>query len=141
MQVSLDELVAGCEAFEKRERRDAMYRVVTELIQQSWGDGGKVADAMGVLLLTWNQAFYRYGLLDFDDLEALLIRRAGELARYRERDLGSLTEADDDSVRSLFLDVLEATRLQRADRRRPPQPGLCREGASPARAEFLSPVG
>lgn len=74
MRVSLDELVTGCEAFEKRERRDAMYRVTTGLIQQSWRDGGKVADALGVLLLTWNQAFYRYGVLDFNDLGATTFR-------------------------------------------------------------------
>jgi hypothetical protein len=63
--VSLDDIVAGVSAFATREPRDAMYRVATKLIEFSWGDHEEVADGLGVLLLTWNQAFYRYGKLFF----------------------------------------------------------------------------
>src|SRR5436190_1928104 len=52
-----------------------MYRVASKLIEQTWGDLPEIADALGVLLLTWNQAFYRYGDLHFDDLEDYLRSR------------------------------------------------------------------
>jgi hypothetical protein len=35
------------------------------------GDRPEIADALGVLLLTWNQAFYRYG----DPLHLLRLRK------------------------------------------------------------------
>jgi len=58
-----EEFLRGCEQFENREKRDAMYKVATFLIKQFWGQASEMADGLGVLLLTWNQAFYRYLLV------------------------------------------------------------------------------
>ena len=61
----------GCDEYERREKRDSMYKVATFLVSHFWGKPNDVADGLGVLLLTWNQAFYRYGIFDFDKLENL----------------------------------------------------------------------
>lgn len=58
--IALADLERGVRAFAVKEPRDAMYKVATKLIDGSWGSHEEVADALGVLLLTWNQAFYRY---------------------------------------------------------------------------------
>lgn len=72
--VDARDLVRGCQAFRARESRDSMYSVASFLVRHFWGRPREVADGLGVLLLTWNQAFYRYGGFDFDRLESALQR-------------------------------------------------------------------
>ena len=62
--VSLSELETECRAFEQWEPRDSMYRVSTFLVGEWWGNPAKLVDALSVLLLIWNGAFYRYGSFD-----------------------------------------------------------------------------
>src|SRR6266849_3241798 len=64
--VSLSELEIECRAcaFEEWEPRDSMYRVSTFLVREWWGDPARLVDALSVLLLIWNGAFYRYGGFD-----------------------------------------------------------------------------
>jgi len=64
-----EEFCKWIEEFEKREKRDTMYKVATFIISHYWGKPFDMANGLGVLLLTWNQAFYRYGIFDFDKLE------------------------------------------------------------------------
>jgi len=53
------EVIRGSQAFRDHERRDAMYKVATFLVDHFWGAPAEMTDALGVLLLTWNQALYR----------------------------------------------------------------------------------
>ena len=76
--ISLADIANGVRAFAKREPRDAMYKVASRLIESSWGTHKGVSDALGVLLLTWNQAFYRYGPLDFDAVQTTLEGRSAQ---------------------------------------------------------------
>ena len=69
IQISLSEFRRGYQAFQTHEARDAMYKIATFVVSQFWGRPADMADGLGVLLLTWNQAFYRYGSFDFDRLE------------------------------------------------------------------------
>jgi hypothetical protein len=70
--ISLAELENECRAFEEWEPRDSMYRVSTFLVREWWGDPAKLVDALSVLLLIWNGAFYRYGNFDEAALETNL---------------------------------------------------------------------
>ena len=58
---TVKEFRKGVAAFQKHEKRDAIYKIATFLVRNFWGQPAKMADSLGVLLLTWNQAFYRYG--------------------------------------------------------------------------------
>jgi len=100
-------LIEASRVFVKNEKRDAMYKVATYLISQFWGDPKDMADALGVLLLTWNQAFYRYGSFDFDMLEKWLKENIDILERLRKRDIFDLNENDLKVVRNLFESLLE----------------------------------
>ena len=64
LNITIDDLKKGCRAFEVNEGRDSMYRVATFLLAKWWGRYAEMVDALTVLLLTWNSAFYRYGLFD-----------------------------------------------------------------------------
>jgi len=118
------EFSRGFYEFEAREERDAMYKVATFLLDEFWGQPADMADGLGVLLLTWNQAFYRTQSFDFDELEMSLERHLEQLEKFRNREIDTFSESDVPAVERIFTDFLNATQLQ-----------------SGSRAGYQSPVG
>jgi len=106
-----EEFIKGCEEFEKHEKRDAMYKVATFLVSHFWGKPSDTADGLGVLLLTWNQAFYRYGIFDFDKLERCIADNFQKIENFRNRDISTLSSSDEDDIRHLFNQFLEALQI------------------------------
>lgn len=107
-KISLSELEAQCRAFEAWEPRDSMYRVSTFLVREWWNDPAKLVDALSVLLLVWNGAFYRYGEFDQQALEMCLRENEGLLNAFRSREISSFGEADEEDTGRLFLRLSEA---------------------------------
>lgn len=105
------EFLKGCEEFEKHEKRDAMYKVATFLVSHFWGKPSDMTNGLGVLLLTWNQAFYRYGLFDFDKLEKCIADNLQKLERFRGRYISSLSVHDKDEIKNLFNEFLKALQI------------------------------
>jgi hypothetical protein len=105
--VDPDEVKAGSEAFRAHEKRDAIYKVSTFLVDHFWGDPSQMADALGVLLLVWNNAFYRYGLFDYGALENVLRANMDDLNRFRKRDIESLEGKDEEPITALFTAFLD----------------------------------
>ena len=104
-------VAAGSSAFREHEKRGAMYKVATFLVDHFWGKPQDMADALGVLLLTWNNALYRYGLFDFSALESALRVNMEELATFRCRDILSFHDGDKEPVECLFGSFLEALKI------------------------------
>jgi len=102
------EFTQGYQAFQAHEARDAMYRIATFLVEHFWEQPPDMADGLGVLLLTWNQAFYRYGSFDFGRLEEALRANMAIIKAFRTRDIQSLGEADEPAIERLFLAFLDA---------------------------------
>jgi len=96
----------GCKAFRQHEPRDAMYKTATFLVDHFWGRPAEMADSLGVLLLTWNQAFYRYGAFDFSKLEKCIAENIRTLEAYRARSILEYTAEDDPRIKDLFRDFL-----------------------------------
>lgn len=90
-----------------------MYRIAAFLVDHFWGKPREISDALGVLLLTWNQAFYRYGLLDFEALEKCLIDNWKTIKSFRNRSILSYSLVDDETIGNLYRQFLES--LQIAD--------------------------
>lgn len=109
--ISKEEFLKGIEEFEKREKRDAMYKVATFIISYYWGKPSDMANGLGVLLLTWNQAFYRYGSFDFDKLERCININFKELENFRKRRITSLLESDEKDITDLFKEFLKALQI------------------------------
>ncbi|HEX8145288.1 MAG TPA: hypothetical protein VF553_22160 [Pyrinomonadaceae bacterium] len=101
----------GYLAFQKREKRDSMYRTATFLVDHFWGKSAEIADSLGVLLLTWNHAFYRYGIFDFDKLEDCISKNLPLLDKYRNSSISNYTSADDKAIEHLFQHFLNALRI------------------------------
>jgi len=106
-----EEFLKGCEEFEKHEKRDAMYKIATFLTRHFWGKPADMADGLGVLLLTWNQAFYRYGIFDFGKLEKCIADNLQKLEGFRNRDILSLSSSDEYDIKDLFAKFLEALQI------------------------------
>jgi len=106
-----EEFIKGIEEFEKHERRDAMYKVATFLISHFWGKASDMADGLGVLLLTWNQAFYRYGNFDFDKLEECIKNNLEKLEKYRKKEISLFSKSDESDIKSTFSEFLDALQI------------------------------
>ena len=101
-----EDLKRGSLAFEKNEPRDAMYKIATFLVNRFWGSPRDMADGVGVLLLTWNQAFYRYGSFDFLKFEISIKQKMDLLNHFRERSIKGFSNLDEDNIETLFNDFL-----------------------------------
>jgi len=88
-----------------------MYETATFLVNHFWGKPADMADGLGVLLLTWNQAFYRYGPFDFQKLEDCIGKNELTLDLFRRRNIVSYILDDDAVVKNLFDNFLDALRL------------------------------
>lgn len=113
------EVLRGSHDYILNEKRDAIYKVASSLVSKSWFNSTDIADGIGVLLLVWNQAYYRYCNfdLDFDSLEDFLARNARVLKDFRDREINSLTEQDEKAIDDLFNDLLNV--LKCGDRKSP----------------------
>jgi len=109
--ISKEEFLKGIEEFEKREKRDAMYKVATFIISYYWEKPSDMANGLGVLLLTWNQVFYRYGSFDFDKLEKCININLKKVEIFRKRCITSLLESDEKNITDLFKEFLEALQI------------------------------
>jgi hypothetical protein len=107
-RLTLADLRAARAAFEEREPRDVFYRAAIELVGLALKKRIRltVADALAVLLQTWNKNFYRFGRTfdgnHFAEIEGLLHRHKKQLTAFRLRNIESLEAADEDDVLEVF---------------------------------------
>ena len=94
-----------------------MYRVATFLLREWWGDYPQMADALSVLLLTWNWAFYRYGMFDQGRLEKCLEHNWATIEAFHSRQIASFNGQDHASLRDLFLGLLKALEISKSKKK------------------------
>ena len=137
---TVDQIRQGAEAYQANEPRDAMYWVTSQWVQQYWPSSevgepswAEVANGLGVLLLTWNMSYYRFGPLDLQQLEQFLIDFGGQVMGYRPRQITSLTPADEAGLRPL----LNAALLALARVGGPPSPVSVAKALNPLAPDFF----
>lgn len=94
-------------AFEANEPRNLFYRAATELVDLALRGATSltVAEALAVLLQTWNKAYYQYRKFDnvhFTDIENLLADNKLLITSYRPRTIDQLDDADGTTIENLF---------------------------------------
>ena len=108
--ISLQDLQVARQTFEANEPRDLFYRAATELVDLAIQHKTtlSVAEALAVLLQTWNSSFYRFhGKFDaqhFSKLDSLLSLHGPTLAILRQRTLESFSLEDKAMVVAIFTD-------------------------------------
>jgi len=105
-------VLRGSKAFRTNLPREAMYKTATFLVDHHWGNAREMADGLGVLLLTWNQAFYRYGQFDFARLERCIKKNMSDLDSLRARNILEFGETDVHLVRRLFEEFSAALAIR-----------------------------
>lgn len=105
---SAAEFREGHRLYEQRESRDPMYKTASFLVEHFWRRPAEIADSIGVLLLTWNQAFYRYGRFGFSRLERCIRNNQDLLDQYRSRNILTFEIKDEKPVVALFNNFLAA---------------------------------
>lgn len=94
--------------FLRNEPRDLFYHAATELIKLSIKKKTtlSVAEALAVLLQTWNSAYYRFhckfDIRHFEKIENLYRQFGKSLITYRPRKIDSLVESDKPIVSDIF---------------------------------------
>jgi hypothetical protein len=106
-RITVDQARAARAAFESSEPRDLFYRAATELVELALKKATSLtlAEALSVLLQTWNREYYRYRRFDgghFAEIENLLTNHRDIVARYREAPIDQLSDKDGPTVVSLF---------------------------------------
>ena len=98
--------------FEANEPRDLFYRAATELVDLSIrrATSLSVAEALAVLLQTWNAPFYRFGRTKFNtehfsDIEALLEGHGHRLSLARQRSIETFGDELVPEVNRVFEDL------------------------------------
>lgn len=97
-----------------------MYRIALRLIKEDLDRPADIADALCVVLLTWNNAAYRYGRPDFEKLKEFLTREQRTLAALRSRHISSLVAAQEgNDVSRLFKRALDALSIGDTEKKSP----------------------
>ena len=106
---TIEEIRKAHKIFENKEPRDLFYRAAIELVDLAIQ--GKttlsLAEALAVLLQTWNKAYYRYKVFDtrhFADIEHLLDSHSSELLSFRKRSIENYCEEDKMKIKKIFED-------------------------------------
>jgi hypothetical protein len=111
MRISPERLREGYLEYQKWEKRDAIYKTATFLVEYFWGNSSRVAEGLGVLLLVWNRACYINGRFDFDALEKCIAANQALINEHRKRDILTYTLKDDAWIKPLFEEFLEALKI------------------------------
>jgi hypothetical protein len=109
-----------CRKYWRKEKRDAMYRIALDYTRRNIDRHADMADGLAVMLLTWNQAAYRYGAPDPAKLERFLRDESAAIDRFRGMDVRRFDEkTDGTAVRRVFRRLLSAMRVKDNRRRSP----------------------
>lgn len=105
---TVDELQKARIMFENYEPRDLFYRAATELVDLALAHQTSltVAEALAVLLQTWNAQYYRFkkrfDVAHFEAIESLLGSYHDALTGYRNRHILTFEVHEEDDVAALF---------------------------------------
>jgi hypothetical protein len=104
---TIRDIEAARQAFEANEPRDLFYRVATELVSLALEGRTSlsVAEALAVLLQTWNKRFYQYRRFDgqhFTEIEQLISDHHSLLITFRQRSIESFDQEDESEVKHVF---------------------------------------
>jgi hypothetical protein len=105
--IEIHEIKNARSVFEANEPRDLFYRAATELVRLAVDNKTSlsVADALAVLLRTWNSSYYRFRKPDvehFKKIDLLYRKHRRRLISYRNRTIENLREGERPIVCDLF---------------------------------------
>lgn len=110
MNIPPDKFREGVLSF-RQNNADEMYNLASRLVDDYWYNPKNLASAIGLLLLVWNQAYYRYGHPNFNEIENFLYRHTELFKGWRPRHISTASCEDLDNLKVVFLDALDALKI------------------------------
>lgn len=109
---TIRELKAAKKAFEQYEPRDLFYRAATELVDKTIQGNSSLslAEALAILLQTWNSAYYRFNAFDnkhFIDIDKIVEKNYKILLKLRKRSIETFYDRDKPKIKQVFVDFEE----------------------------------
>jgi hypothetical protein len=104
---TFQEVIQAHSLFLQKEPRDLFYRTAIYLIELSINHNGalSIAEAISVLLQTWNKSYYRFRQFDqnhFNDIENLLQNNLNIALQFRDREITSFSNNDNNTIYNIF---------------------------------------
>lgn len=104
---TVEDLQQARKVFGTRELRDVFYRAATDLVETALRGAGSVtvAEAIAVLLQTWNRSYYQFRpahAAHFEAMERLFATHKGWLTQVRTRSIDSMSDSDARPVSEVF---------------------------------------
>lgn len=103
-----DQLEAGTKAFFDKEPRSQTYFKALNHIKNNWSKADKMAFGAKILLDSWHINFYRFGRFSLSALSDCIARNFEAIEAYKNRNIISFSDTDEDTISLLFKDFLEA---------------------------------
>lgn len=106
-EIAPEQVWRAHQKFLENEPRDLFYRAAIHLVDEAWNNQGALtlAEAVSVLLQTWNRSFYQYRRFTnehFADIERLLQTQGATFQPYRAREISSLQDNEEETIVKLF---------------------------------------
>jgi hypothetical protein len=105
---TVKEFINGFTEFQKREDSHAMYNMATSLVKELWNNPSEMAASMGMVLLGWNESFYKDGFFDFHEFEICIEKDWQQLNSFKARNIRSYILKDDAGITNMFEDFMDA---------------------------------
>lgn len=102
-----EEIVRAHNLFLQNEPRDLFYRTAVYLIDLSLNQNGtlSIAEAISVLLQTWNKSYYRFRQFNeehYHQIENLLNNNLNIVLPFRDREISSFNDNEIELISNLF---------------------------------------
>lgn len=105
-----DEFLRGVYEYERNEHRGHVYFDALSHIKQNWGKPEEMANGIGLLLQSWHNAFYRFGMFDYNMLIECIKRNFDAIDKFKDRNICSLSDSDEPKIKELYNQFLDALR-------------------------------
>lgn len=109
---SKEEFLRGCEIYNKKEERGPVYFEALKMLSDSWGNASGMAKGISRLIRVWNRFFANF---DIDELIGCIDKNINTINKFRERNIASLLENDNEKIRALFNELLYVLRRIKDD--------------------------
>ena len=115
MKIEIDFHVPSCEEFRTgyesygRENKGSIYFDALSVIAEFWGNAEGMAKGVNRIVRGWNRFYANF---DFDSLVKCIDKNLPILEQFKNRDIFSLTDNDNVSIKNLFVHFNDA--LKRA---------------------------
>ncbi len=102
-----EEFRKGYEIYNRKEKRGFVYFEATSIISKNWGNATKMAEGVSRLIRSWNRFFANF---DLDELVKCIDENMKTLNRFRNRNISSFSNKNEEIIKDLFNQFLVSLR-------------------------------